>query len=166
MGAVVALVVAVVVIALINVASGTSASPPAGVSAPGASAAGAGANGAGANGAGADGANANGGTAATVPPGRSSTQLATWPVGLPGWTAVLASSRSEASAKATARRIAAAGISVGVLNSSRHPALAPRYWVVFSGRYANRAAAQSHAHALVANGYAEAHARLVGRPGG
>ena len=97
-----------------------------------------------------------------VPP---STTLATWPRGLPGWTVVLDASRSQSDAEAKASRIAAAGIRVGVLNSSEHPLLTPGYWIVFSGRYPTETAAQAQANSLIAKGQSGAHTRLVGTPG-
>ena len=173
-GIVVVLVLAGVLIALINLSGAgagntPSASAPASAGASPSGVTGAGVTGAGATASGATGASPTAPAGAPPPPSSKSASLspiASWAVGLPGWTAVLASSRSRASAHATARRIAGAGIPVGVLNSTEHPALAPRYWVVFSGRYATDAAARSHAIALVAEGYPSAHARLIGRPGG
>jgi SPOR domain len=91
--------------------------------------------------------------------------ISAWPVGLPGWTVVLATRRDPAAARATATRIAAAGISVGVLDTSQHPALEPGQWLVFSGRYPTRAAAAAQAGALLAKGETGARARLVARPG-
>jgi hypothetical protein len=93
-------------------------------------------------------------------------RFANWPIGLPGWTVVLAASRDQAAAVASATRIAAAGIPVGVLRSSDHPSLTPGFWTVFSGRYPTQFAAQQRATALIAKGYAGAHIRLVGLPGG
>ena len=113
---------------------------------------------------------ANNGASATVtrttlsaaPVGPS---ISAWPVGLPGWTVVLATRRDPAAARATATRIAAAGISVGVLDTSQHSALKPGHWLVFSGRYPTRAAAAAQAGALLAKGETGARARLVARPG-
>jgi hypothetical protein len=103
-------------------------------------------------------------TAATTP--ALPAGVASWPVGLPGWTVVLASSHSQSVAYAKAGRIAGTGIQVGVLDSSQHPHLAPGYWVVFSGRYPSRPQALAAATQLIGLGRASAHPRLVGRPGG
>ncbi len=91
--------------------------------------------------------------------------ISTWPVGLPGWTVVLATRRDAYAARVTARRIAASGIPVGVLDTSQHPALTPGHWLVFSGRYPTRTAADAQAAALLAKGETGARARLVARPG-
>ncbi len=101
-------------------------------------------------------------TRAVAPAGLA---ISTWPVGLPGWTVVLATRRDPAAARATATRIAAAGISVGILDTSRHAALQPGRWLVFSGRYPTKAAADAQAAALLAKGETGARARLVARPG-
>jgi hypothetical protein len=95
----------------------------------------------------------------------TSRSIASWPVGLPGWTVELVSLSSEAAARAAAGRLAASGIPVGVLDSSSHPAIAPGSWIVFSGRYPTQAAAQAQATSLVARGQAQARTLLVGLPG-
>jgi SPOR domain len=95
----------------------------------------------------------------------AATGLPGWPVGLPGWTVVLASDRKHAGALADARRIAAAGVQIGVLDSTLHPPLRPGFWVVFSGRYPTKSQARAAASQLVSLGQPHAHARLVGRPG-
>ena len=99
---------------------------------------------------------------ATAPPAPT---ISSWPVGLPGWTVVLATRRDPAAARTTATRIATSGISVGVLATSQHPALKPGHWLVFSGRYPTKAAADAQAAALLAKGETGARARLVARPG-
>jgi septal ring-binding cell division protein DamX len=104
-------------------------------------------------------------TTATNAAGTSTANLAAWPSGLPGWTVVLASSHNRATADADARRIAAEGIQVGVLDSSDHPQLAPGYWVVFAGRYPTQQQALAAATKLAGLGQTSAHPRLVGRPG-
>jgi septal ring-binding cell division protein DamX len=88
-----------------------------------------------------------------------------WPVGLPGWTVVLASNRKRAAALADARRIAAAGIQVGVLDSTLHPHLRAGFWIVFSGRYPTKSQARAAASQLISLGQPRAHVRLVGGPG-
>jgi len=91
--------------------------------------------------------------------------LATWPVGLPGWTVILASKRHQAKAQAYAKGLLTAGLSVGILYSSRYPALPAGRWIVFLGRYPTRAAAQAKSTALIARGYKAAHVHLVAKPG-
>lgn len=89
-----------------------------------------------------------------------------WPVGLSGWTVVLASSRTQTGADAAAAQIAAAGTSVGVLDSSLHPSMRPGFWLVFSGRYPSGPLAQAAAAALRAAGQPSARALRVAKPGG
>jgi hypothetical protein len=96
----------------------------------------------------------------------SPANIGAWPVGLPGWTVVLAAKHTRAGAYRVAERVAGQGIDVGVLDSSQHPSLAPGSWVVFSGRYPTQAAAQSASVQLVNLGQSYAHPRLVGRQGG
>jgi hypothetical protein len=92
--------------------------------------------------------------------------LLTWPAGLGGWTVVLASSRSQSAAQATATTLAGSVRNLGVLDSSAHPSMAPGYWVVFAGRYPTQEQAQAAAAALQTQGSAAAHARMVEPPGG
>jgi len=92
--------------------------------------------------------------------------LAGWPVGLSGWTVVLGRSRSPTKAFALARRLAASGLPVGVLDSTQHPHLQAGYHVVFSGRYPDKAGALTAAAGLRGRGQPQALAREVARPGG
>jgi hypothetical protein len=87
-----------------------------------------------------------------------------WPQGLGGWTVALSKSRNRATAFTRARRIAANGVQVGVLDSSLHPVLHPGRWIVFSGRYPTKSGAKAAAAQLISLGHAHAHALLVGRP--
>ena len=105
-------------------------------------------------------------TATATTAAGSPANIGAWPVGLPGWTVVLAAEHTRATAYRVAERVAGQGIDVGVLDSSQHPSLAPGSWVVFSGRYPTQAAAQTAAEQLVSLGRSYAHPRLVGRPGG
>ena len=89
-----------------------------------------------------------------------------WPVGLSGWTVVLASSRTQTGAEAAAAQLAGAGVSVGVLDSGQHPSMTPGFWFVFSGRYPNGPLARAAAAALRAEGQPSARARRVAKPGG
>jgi len=105
-------------------------------------------------------------TAATGPTApAASAGVPGWPVGLPGWTVALSSSRHRATAIADAQRMSAAGIQVGVLDSTLHPHLRPGFWVVFSGRYPTKSQALAAASQLINLGQPRAHARLVGHPG-
>jgi hypothetical protein len=100
------------------------------------------------------------------PRGRARTPaVGGWPAGLPGWTVVLYASPSQAAARASAAQAVGAGIKAGVLDSSQHPSLPPGQWIVFTGRYPTRDAAEAEAQLLNAKGYPTARVRLVGRPG-
>jgi septal ring-binding cell division protein DamX len=80
----------------------------------------------------------------TIPPapetGGAST-VAEWPTGTEGWTVVLESSSTEDAAEARAQELAEQGISVGLLNSDDFGSLEPGRYVVFSGQYDSRRAA-------------------------
>jgi hypothetical protein len=71
-----------------------------------------------------------------------------WPAGETAWTAILSSVRSEADARAAKQRLASSGEPAGVLFSSDYAGLRPGYWVVFSGSYPDKSAAQAQARAL------------------
>ncbi len=84
-----------------------------------------------------------------------------WPAGTSGWTAIVSSGSSEASARAAATRLQSSGQPGGVLFSTDHSSLRPGYWVVFSGVFTSRSAALSHARSLVGT-YPGAYPRRVG----
>jgi hypothetical protein len=90
----------------------------------------------------------------TIQPGGTATtgDLATWPADKTGWTAVLASTKSRSEAEKKAR--AAGGGEVGVLNSDDFTSLRKGYWVVFSGQYDSRSAAESAAESASGDAYA------------
>ncbi len=104
-------------------------------------------------------------TAAAAPSTATSTAIASWPVGLSGWTVALASSPSQNTANAAASRLAATGLSVGVLDSNQHPTMTPGLWIVFSGRYPDQAQATAAAVNLQSK-VSTAVARRVAPPGG
>lgn len=83
-----------------------------------------------------------------------------WPIGVTAWTAILSSVRDEADARAAKSRVAASGEPAGVLRSSDFPDLRPGYWVVFSGRYDDRAEAIAQATRL-RPGFPGAYARRL-----
>ncbi len=93
-------------------------------------------------------------------------RLGSWPVGLSGWTVVLFTSRRQATARATATRLATHGLGVGLLNSDQHPNLARGNWIVFTGRYPHGTEAAAAAARLRASGHPAARVRQVARPGG
>lgn len=92
--------------------------------------------------------------------------IASWPVGIDGWTVVLQRFTAESAAYTRAQRIVPSGIPVGVLNSSDHPSMQAGYWILFSGRYPHRSGARAAAAHLVSDGYTTAVARRVAPPGG
>jgi septal ring-binding cell division protein DamX len=104
--------------------------------------------------------------AATTASATTSAGIASWPVGLSGWTVALASSPSQSTANATAKRFAATGLHVGVLDSNQHPSMKPGFWIVFSGRYPGRAEAAAAAINLQSKVSTAPVARRVAPPGG
>jgi SPOR domain len=103
-------------------------------------------------------------TPGAAPPTAAPAPPAGWPSGRTAYTVVMLSSPSRARAEAFARRYAAQGVAVGVLDSSRFASLRPGYWVVFSGQYAGLAPAEAAAQRLQARGVGGAYGRLV-KPG-
>lgn len=107
-----------------------------------------------------------GSAAATTPTATQVHGIASWPVGVDGWTVVVERFTAESAAYGRAQQIVPSGIPVGVLNSSDHPSMKAGYWIVFSGRYPNRIGARAAAARLLSDGYTTAHARRVAPPGG
>ncbi len=99
-------------------------------------------------------------TTATTPAAPTPPGIATWPLALSQWTVVLARYPDQATANATALRVKAEGLPVGVLNSTLHPSLKPGGWLVFTGHYSDRAQATAAAQQLRAQGHS-ARARRV-----
>lgn len=105
--------------------------------------------------------------AAPAPPATSApTTFLGWPVGLSGWTVVLAHSRTQTLADRSAEVFAADGVKVGVLDSNQHPSMPAGYWFVFTGRYPDRARARAAAARLRLEGKPSAVVVRVARPGG
>jgi septal ring-binding cell division protein DamX len=80
----------------------------------------------------------------TVPPSGDTggtSDIAEWPAGTEGWTVVLESSATETAAETRARELAEQGVPVGLLNSDDYGSLEPGRFVVFSGQYDSRRAA-------------------------
>jgi hypothetical protein len=94
-------------------------------------------------------------TATTVPP---TTKIASWPAGVPGFTVVLGVIPGKPAAMASATKIAATGIPVGVLDSSDYSSMTPGDWIVFSGTYGTQAQAAAAAKQLKAKGQTGAYA--------
>jgi hypothetical protein len=87
-----------------------------------------------------------------------------WAIGLSGWTVELGSSRTRAGARKQALELRARGLTVGILQTSKHPQMAPGPFVVFTGRFANLTGAQARVQTLVTEGQSQARAVLVGLP--
>jgi hypothetical protein len=104
--------------------------------------------------------------APTTARAKQSAAIPGWPIALPGWTVVLFSSTTRKAATAKAKQLAAAGVHVGVLSTSRHPSgnMPPGRYAVFTGRYPTPATALPRAKELRARGY-KARVRRVGIPG-
>jgi hypothetical protein len=111
-------------------------------------------------------------TAAAVakpkPPARRTPALTgAWPPGLSGWTVALATTDIRSVAQRDARAIAHSGVpGVGVLDTSQHPHMHVREFIVFSQRYPTDAAASAAAAKLSASGHAGAYPIEVAPPGG
>jgi len=91
--------------------------------------------------------------------------LTAWPANRNGYTVVLESIPARAGrsfAVARARAASHAGLTqVGVLDSSRYSSLHPGYYVVFSGIYSSKPAADSAATAAGGKGFAAAYSRQI-----
>jgi anti-sigma-K factor RskA len=97
-------------------------------------------------------------TATTAPP---TTTIATWPAGVTGYTVVLGVIPAKSAATASATKLAAAGIPVGVLDSSDYSSMTPGDWIVFSGTYTTQAQAAAAADELKTKGQKGAYAFSV-----
>ena len=111
---------------------------------------------------------ASGTVGTTTPPAAKTTATASttaaitsWPAGVTGFTVVLGVIPDKAAATASATKIAAAGIPVGLLYSSDYSSMSPGDWIVFSGTYSTSALASAAATALKAKGQTSAYAFSV-----
>jgi septal ring-binding cell division protein DamX len=68
-------------------------------------------------------------------------EIADWPAGKEAWTVVLESSATRSAAEARAKELAGQGVPVGILDSDEYGSLEPGRFVVFSGQYDTRRAA-------------------------
>jgi septal ring-binding cell division protein DamX len=80
----------------------------------------------------------------TTPPssGAGGATIAKWPAGKSAFTIVLLSSPTKSGARKRAKQLAANGTQVGILHSDDFSSLNSGYWVVFSGQYDSRDAAE------------------------
>lgn len=83
-----------------------------------------------------------------------------WPGGS-GFTAILASSDSEAEASSTQAEATDRGLDAGILYSSNFSSLRPGYWVVFSGVFSGASGAAARASRAHDLGYTDAYPRFV-----
>ncbi|MEW6583776.1 MAG: SPOR domain-containing protein, partial [Actinomycetota bacterium] len=74
-----------------------------------------------------------------------------WPSGQTAFTAILSSVGDLGEAQGTAERVRATGEAAGILFSSDHAGLRPGYYVVFSGVFTTRDAAEAQARKLAAD---------------
>lgn len=86
--------------------------------------------------------------------------IADWPAGRTAWTVILESATSKSAAETKARDLSGQGVTVGVLHSDDFSSLRSGYWVVFSGQYDSRSAADDAATGLKSK-VPEAYARHV-----
>ena len=78
----------------------------------------------------------------TITPAPTATAtISEWPAGTTAWTIVLESSATREAADARAEELAGQGIAVGVLDSNDFSSLEPDRFVVFSGQYDSKRAA-------------------------
>ena len=83
----------------------------------------------------------------TIPPATdngsagATPEIADWPDGKDAWTVVLESSQTQEAAQARAKELASQGVPVGILNSDGYESIEPGHWVVFSGQYDSKRAA-------------------------
>ena len=68
-------------------------------------------------------------------------EIADWPDGKDAWTVVLESSATQAAAESRANELASQGVPVGILNSDGYSSIEPGRFVVFSGQYDSKRAA-------------------------
>jgi sporulation related protein len=81
----------------------------------------------------------------TIPPATGSEggtpEIADWPDGKDAWTVVLESSSTRQAAESRAKELAAQGVPVGILSSDGYSSIEPGRFVVFSGQYDSKRAA-------------------------
>ena len=68
-------------------------------------------------------------------------EIADWPAGKDAWTVVLEASATREAAESRATELAQQGVPVGILDSNDYSSLEPNRFVVFSGQYDSRRAA-------------------------
>ena len=81
----------------------------------------------------------------TIPPATAdestTPEIADWPDGKDAWTVVLESAQTREAAETRAKELAAQGVPVGILDSDNYSSLQANTFVVFSGQYDSKRAA-------------------------
>jgi sporulation related protein len=81
----------------------------------------------------------------TIPPATAdestTPEIADWPDGKDAWTVVLESAQTRQAAETRAKELAAQGVPVGILDSDNYSSLQANTFVVFSGQYDSKRAA-------------------------
>jgi SPOR domain len=81
----------------------------------------------------------------TIPPATAdestTPEIADWPDGKDAWTVVLESAQTREAAETRAKELAAQGVPVGILDSDNYSSLQANAFVVFSGQYDSKRAA-------------------------
>jgi septal ring-binding cell division protein DamX len=98
--------------------------------------------------------------ASPITPATPAAPIGTWPAGRAAWTIVLESNPRRAGAEKVAKDLQAQGVTVGILRSDEHRSLRKGYWVVFSGQYDSRKAAEDALKTLPGS-HPDAYARRV-----
>jgi hypothetical protein len=89
----------------------------------------------------------------TVPGAREATgggPVALWPAGQQGYTIVVPTGGGRPQAEREARRLSASGQRAGILKTDGYDFFTPGAWVVWAGRYPDRATAQARLAAVKA----------------
>jgi septal ring-binding cell division protein DamX len=93
----------------------------------------------------------------------TTTKVALWPQGRKSYTVVLLSTGTRSAAEAKARKEIAKGRRAGILHSDDYDFFSPGSWVVWSGSFADKAAAQAAAAKAVDRGDSAAYATFIQR---
>ena len=103
--------------------------------------------------------------AATPEGGAPTGPIASWPGGS-AWTVVINSSGTREDAERLANELSGKGVQVGVLDSDDFESLGPDSFVVFSGQYPNKRAAEDALAAIRAQAGGGSARRIVPKRGG
>lgn len=84
------------------------------------------------------------------------TDVAAWSAGTSAYTVQLVTTTDEGNARARATAAVGTGIPAGVLETDEYPTLEPGRWILFTGRFYSREAAQREANRYAASGFPDA----------